>query len=245
MTTNQRGAGDGWCGVGDGWCGAGDDWCGAGDGWCGVCDGRTAGGGCPNYWCHRSDRGFETVWAVGEHRGALRRAIAALKYRQERRWAAPLGRLLAQFLVDHAPWFDDIDLIVAVPGNVGAARPFDHVRAILAAAPAIADLWEVDLDGSAIAKMAETQPMAGAGSALARRLWAAGELRAVLVVPEPERVRGRSVLAVDDVFTDGSTLREVAIALRRRGAVSVSGLVLARQPRHPPGRSACKDRGML
>jgi predicted amidophosphoribosyltransferase len=40
----------------------------------------------------------------------------------------------------------------------------------------------------------------------------------------------------DDVFTEGSTLREVARALLMAGAEEVAGVVLARQPWTPLGR---------
>ena len=210
----------------------------AGPGWgrCGVCDVRLAPGRrCPNFWCHRDDRGFDVVWAAGEHRGDLRRAIAGLKYRNERQRARALGLFLARYLLEHAPCFDDIELIVATPGNVGRARPFDHTAVVLAvAAPLVGHLGEVDVPDvghePVLAKRAETRPMAAAGSAAGRRLWAAGDLRAALVVNDRARVRDRRILAVDDVFTDGSTLREVAGSLRRAGARAVSGVVLARQP---------------
>jgi len=148
--------------------------------------------------------------------------------------------LLARFLLDHSPWFEEVELIVGTPGNVGRARPADHTRQILAAArPAIDGLWAMDLDRPVLVKRAETRPMVDAGSAPMRRLWAAGELRAALVVGDGPAVRGRRILAVDDVFTDGSTLREVALALRGAGAVSVSGLVLARQPMVGGAGKAC------
>jgi predicted amidophosphoribosyltransferase len=41
-------------------------------------------------------------------------------------------------------------------------------------------------------------------------------------------VAGARVLVLDDVLTDGSTLREVARVLRRAGAREVAGLILAR-----------------
>ncbi len=186
---------------------------------------------CPNYWCGRSDRGWEAVWAVGEHRGWLRTAIARLKYRDERRWVAPLAGVLADYLLARAPCFDDVDLVLGVPSNVGRSRPVDHVGLILAAtAPVVGDLWRVAPAGAVLVKRGETRPLAGAPSAAARRLRAAGEVRAALEVVDRGAVDGARVLAVDDVLTDGSTLREVALALRRAGAAAVSGLVLARQP---------------
>lgn len=57
----------------------------------------------------------------------------------------------------------------------------------------------------------------------------AGELRSSLSVPVPGRVRGRSILVVDDVFTSGHTAHEVASALRRAGATRVAQVVLARR----------------
>ena len=193
---------------------------------------------CPNYWCRRADRGWDVVWAVREHRGRMRRAIGELKYGGDLTWVGPLAALLARYLLERAPWFDHIDLVVAVPSNVGRARAADHVGLVVAAArPVIGELWDVAAPGTVLVKDGETCPLAEARSASARRLRAAAEVRPALVVTDPDAVAGRRVLAVDDVFTDGSTLREVAYALRRSGAAAVSGLVLARQPVRPPGEA--------
>ena len=191
---------------------------------------------CPNFWCGREDRGFDVVWAIAPHDGALRRAIAGLKYRGES-WQAPvLGAVLAGWLLRHSPCLEDIELIVGVPGSPGR----DHTQRILAAAAAgpIADLWPVDLGQEVLAKRAPTRAMVDTASSALRRLWAATELRHALYVEDATAVTARRILAVDDVFTDGSTLREVALALRAAGARAVSGLVLGRQPlRHPRDRS--------
>jgi predicted amidophosphoribosyltransferase len=48
-------------------------------------------------------------------------------------------------------------------------------------------------------------------------------------------VAGSRILVIDDVFTEGSTLREVARALVKAGADEVAGLTLARQPWQPAG----------
>jgi predicted amidophosphoribosyltransferase len=112
------------------------------------------------------------------------------------------------------------------------------VGAIVAAAAACAGKWwPFDLDApAAIVKTSPTVPLSSLGSPAARRLWAACELRPALRVPDRSRVAGRQILVVDDVFTDGSTLREVALALRSAGATGVSGVVLARQPWRGQGR---------
>ena len=50
----------------------------------------------------------------------------------------------------------------------------------------------------------------------------------------PGTPRARRILVIDDVFTEGSTLREVARVLVRSGADEVAGLTLARQPWQSP-----------
>lgn len=199
---------------------------------CPTCDLEVDERGCANFWCRREDRGFDVVWAAGSHHGELRRAIAALKYQGRLDRAEWLARVLAAYVDDHAGAFDDVDLIVGTPGAISAARPIDHVRAVLLAFDRlIGGQWCTDAAHPVLIKRAPTRSMVDLPSAEARRLWAAGELRAALAVHDPDRVVGRRLLVVDDVFTDGSTLREVALVLRDAGAIGVSGLVLARRRR--------------
>ena len=59
---------------------------------------------------------------------------------------------------------------------------------------------------------------------------AAEKLRAALVLPDRSLVHHRRILVLDDVFTGGRTLNEVARALKQAGAAQVAGLTLGRQP---------------
>ena len=198
---------------------------------CPVCEQVTgAGGGCANDWCGRGDRWFSTVWAIAPHTTALRRTIAAYKYAGQRGWAAVFGRLVAGYLDEHMPWFDDYDAVTAVPvyTGPGARREWDHMGLILDAAAGLVGGWW-PFEPHLVTKTAETPAMAGLGLA-GRRSGAEGRLRRVLVVDQPQRVAGRRILVVDDVFTEGSTLREVARSLMLAGAAEVAGLVLARRP---------------
>jgi len=85
--------------------------------------------------------------------------------------------------------------------------------------------WEV-LPGL-VTKSRETPAMQGRSSAERRRL-AAGPLRGSLRPGPGTSVRGARIVLVDDVFTEGSTLNEVARVLVGEGASEVAGLVLAR-----------------
>jgi predicted amidophosphoribosyltransferase len=166
--------------------------------------------------------------------------VLGYKYRAETEWASVFGRLLVAYLDEHMPWFDEYDAIVPVPSFTGRGgrRRWDPVRRFVAEAAALAgSLWPVDLD--VVIKTTETPALAGLTLGR-RRACAEGALRRALCVPDRGRVAGARLLVVDDVFTEGSTLREVARVLLRAGAVEVAGLTLARQPwtPHSPGRWA-------
>jgi ComF family protein len=57
-------------------------------------------------------------------------------------------------------------------------------------------------------------------------------VRDAFVVRNPDRIRGLSVLVVDDVVTTGSTMNSCAKILKDAGAKKVVGIALARPPIH-------------
>ncbi len=191
---------------------------------------REPGRRCPTSWCGRRDRGWSVVFAVGVYRGGLRRALLRYKYGGERWWSEVFGTLVAAYLDVHAGWLEDFEVLTAVPSYTGpgARRRWDPVGSILAEVAASAPPgWA--FEPGVLAKSVETPALSGAALSdrvrRARTAWPEA-----LGVVAPERVAGRRVLVLDDVLTEGSTLREVAVALRRAGASEVAGLVLARTP---------------
>jgi predicted amidophosphoribosyltransferase len=204
---------------------------------CPVCGlARLHPGPCANRWCHRADRCFSVVFAVGVHAGALRHAVLRYKYRREVWWAGVFAGLFAEHLGSHATWFEDFDLLIPMPAYVGphARRDWDPMGEIVARLRGLVHpLWETAI--GAVVKRAETPPMGGRPWAERQRI-ASGPLRRSLLVPDPNRVAGARVLVLDDVLTEGGTLREVARVLRRAGAQEVAGLVLSRPVWHegPP-----------
>ena len=210
---------------------------------CGICDQTYAAGAttCRNPVCQmdEDDRWFEWNYAIAMRSRWLKTAINDFKYSGRRAWAVIFGRILIGFLGAHGKLFKDIgiDLIVASPAYTGpgAKRTWDHVREIMVAADREQDWlpeWCFDLNAPpSVVKTGSTTPMVELKSAADRRGHAQTILRDALLVPDPGRVRGLTILVLDDVFTGGWTLREVARALRLQGdASAVYGVTLARQP---------------
>lgn len=191
---------------------------------------------CMNPVCNMGQRWFKWNYAIAMRSGPLENAISAYKYGGKRGWAAIFGRILVGFLETNRATFGNMDLIIASPTYAGedAHRDWDHVGAILDAAE-----WEQLFVASwpfhrssppVVVKNAETGRMVGMGYQ-ERKANAQGPLRAALQVPDPSKTAGKHVVVVDDVFTDGLTLNEVARALHTQGhATAVYGVSLARQP---------------
>jgi predicted amidophosphoribosyltransferase len=143
------------------------------------------------------------------------------------------ARLVVGYLDDHLPWFDHYQLIVAAPSYLGpgARRDWDPIEEIIRAAAAEdGGMWPWDRAAPpALVRTADCGRIS-AQRGSERRAFAEARLRPTLEVPQPARVAGRRILVLDDVFTEGSTMRELARALRQAGAVEVAGLVLARRP---------------
>jgi predicted amidophosphoribosyltransferase len=158
----------------------------------------------------------------------MRHAVLRYKYGHELWWAGVFARMFANHLETYSTWFEEFDLLVPTPCYLGpsARRNWDPVGQIAAELrPLVEPLW--DVASGVVGKRRETPPMQGRPWAQ-RQAIACGPLRRALCVLAPGAVSGARVLVLDDVLTDGSTLREVARVLRRAGACEVAGLILAR-----------------
>ncbi|MCA1694140.1 MAG: hypothetical protein LC749_05095 [Actinobacteria bacterium] len=123
---------------------------------------------------------------------------------------------------------EDHQLIIPTPTYVGeGGRTWDHTALVLERA-AIEDARWPFAPGT-IVKTAATPKMIGLG--VGDRANAARNILApALQIPDQSAIAGKDVLLFDDVFTSGSTLRQVALKLKAAGANHVDAVVLARQP---------------
>lgn len=161
--------------------------------------------------------------AVFEYGGAVATAIARFKYAGRSDLAARFAAVMAGEgdLARHAA----IDLVVPVPLHPSrlVERGFD--QAALLALP-VARRWGIPCATRTLLRTRPTPPQASLDRA-DRAANVADAFRCAL----PEKVRGRTILLVDDVRTTGATLGACVEALCRAGAREVRTLVLASRDR--------------
>jgi ComF family protein len=160
---------------------------------------------------------YEWSWSYGLHEGRLRELIHLYKYDGMR----PLGRVLGGWMARAYPRQERFDALVPMPLHWWKylRRGFNQ-----------SELLAREIGrrvGVPVWSLARRRKATAAQAGLTRAQRRAN-VRAAFTVPHPERVRGRSLLLIDDVQTTGATVNACARALKRAGAERVSVLTLAR-----------------
>ena len=180
-------------------------------------------------FCRRESFEFDQARTFGWYDGVLGDLVRRFKYDGWFPLAQPLARCLheaaGRFAVGgaergaSAPKFD---LILPVPLHRNRQRQRGYNQSQLLAED-LAKLMRVPLGGKNCVRVRDTQPQTGLRGSARRK-----NVRGAFAVPRPERVKGASILLIDDVLTTGATLDACAKALRQAGAEQVRALTLAR-----------------
>lgn len=188
--------------------------------------------------CRKETYDFDLARSYGLYSSPLRELILHVKFRRRERWGLRLGELLASTWRSIAPYLEDTSpVLIPIPLHPSrqGERGFNQAevlarglrRAIRKAgipnAPGLEARW--------IRRVRATAPQSGL-----RHRARLENVRGAFEVCHAKRVRGRSVILVDDVMTTGATASACARALKRAGARKVLVLTLAHvTPQFPDG----------
>ena len=171
--------------------------------------------------CLRIRPFFDAAGAPYLYEGTLMSAIHHFKYGAKTFLADSLGLLLAHFA---QIWVEKSDGILTMPVPLHPKRLRERgFNQSLLLARHVAGKLDTDLDFLSLRRIRYTSPQTGLGKEDRRK-----NVRNAFQLKDPELVKGRAVLLVDDVTTTGNTLNECARVLKRSGCDRVICLVLAR-----------------
>lgn len=181
--------------------------------------------------CERARPPFQLAVAYGEYEGTLRALIHLLKYERIPTIAAPLGALLASTIARCQDLPPSVT-VVAVPLHGSKQRERGFNQTALLAEATVRSLrrqrpdLEVQLAYDAMGRQRATETQAGLTTHQRRR-----NVRGAFFVRQPEKVTGRAMLLLDDIYTTGATARECTRTLLVAGALSVHVATLGRSQR--------------
>lgn len=171
--------------------------------------------------CHLNKRAFEKARAVGYYDGILLKSIQYFKYYDRLTFGRPLGKLLGDYLMTSEDRYS-YELIIPVPLHKKRLKERGFNQSSLLA-KVVAKRNSVPLDVATLKRVRWTEPQTNL-SGKERETNVKGAFRVV----KRDRVEGKKILLIDDVFTTGSTVNECAKALLRAEAKGVDVLTLAR-----------------
>lgn len=177
--------------------------------------------------CRKTPPPYVQACAYGAYEGGLRDLIHLLKYDQVRPAARVLGSKLAEAMVRLAPAIGTADpMVVPVPLHKTKLRQRGFNQSELIARAALKlkpGGLQLEMPPLLLVRRRATESQTG----LTRN--ERGEnVRGAFQARQPERIAGRNILLVDDVFTTGTTIAECARVLRRAGAERIWVATVAR-----------------
>lgn len=168
--------------------------------------------------CRAEHRRVDHLYVAYAYTPPILQAVHRFKYANKRYLAADLAALAMSALAPDL----QVDFVVPVPLAPSRERQRGYNQGRLLAAE-VARHLDLPLDCSVLIRLRDTPPQTSLPRV--RRLEnVRGAFRAL------RKLSGARILLVDDVTTTGATIEAATRALRRRGAVWVGALALARTP---------------
>lgn len=152
--------------------------------------------------------------------GIVQAAMHNFKYRQNRSIGEFLGKMMARDLLEDG-FFEGLQVILPVPLHAKKEKLRGYNQSAVLAEP-IASLTGMELSTANLRRSIFSQTQTRK-SRFARWL----NVESIFEVKDPEAVRGRHVLLIDDVITTGATIEACANRLLSIEGVQVSLLTLA------------------
>ena len=171
--------------------------------------------------CYQREYAFECARSAGIFEGVLRDAIHAMKYRNYEAVVDPLAEILIRAFPDTG-LARSVHVLVPIPIHYSRLldRGFNQSEEL---ARKLAARIGLPVESKVLRKSRKTAHQVDLP--LDER---ALNIRGSFSVRRAERIRGKRVLLIDDVFTTGATLDEAARVLLESGASEVRAYALAR-----------------
>lgn len=187
--------------------------------WCDICGTPDVSGCCDD--CAISPPRYGKLRSIAFYQTTLQQAIHLFKFKKKKAFASHLIQLInAHIPVDcNIP---EYDFVLPIPIHKKRLRERGFNQAMLLA-NGIAKAEGLPVLADALVRKRHTVAQSGLDKAARQQ-----NIVGAFEVRNPERIRGKRLLIIDDVFTTGATIREAVSELWTADPAEVDVLTLAR-----------------
>ena len=165
-------------------------------------------------------------WALFRYEGSVKDLFHHIKFQKRRDLVNLFDEDLSDFLKHRQIELSSYDYLIPIPLDRRRQVEREYNQSSLLAEK-IAKIIGFKFEPRGLIKKRSTSSQSLLGRE-ARRI----NLSGVFKVAHPERLQGRAVLLVDDIFTTGATIEEARRTLKAAGAQRIGYLTLARTLSH-------------
>jgi ComF family protein len=174
-------------------------------------------------YCQQHPFAFDRARSVVVYQEPVRSLIHQLKFNGSLAGLSSFAALAEE--ADNAAFFQEPDLLLPVPLHIRRLR-WRGFNQSLFLAKACFPAWKEKIQPDLLQRHRATVPQTQLDGADRR-----SNLADAFSLQEPQAVKNKRILLVDDVFTTGSTLHECAKTLRQAGAAEIAAFTVARTVR--------------
>ncbi len=171
--------------------------------------------------CRRGLNAFDFCRSFAIYQGVVRNALHHFKYGGKHRLGSRLAEFLIHTWINAAP-FHEVEIIMPVPLHRRRERQRGFNQSSVLA-KYLSRFTRRTLELRLLKRNRSTPSQTGL-TLRQRRL----NVSSAFEVRRPHLIRGKVALVIDDVFTTGATLNEVARVLKEAGARKVLAMTVAR-----------------
>ncbi len=153
-------------------------------------------------------------------KGKVQNLLHALKYKNKPEVGVLLGKMMAQELKENDT-FPEADLIVSVPLHKKRRRERGYNQSD-AFAEGLSEVAGIPWSGNALARIRYTKSQTGKTKVERQE-----NVKDIFEALQPEQIRGKRIILVDDVLTTGATLESCLNVLIGAGSDTVSIMTIA------------------
>ena len=157
------------------------------------------------------------VWISAQYSGLAKQLVQVYKFERGQEGAKFISKSMANVL----PLINQRAILVPIPTATSRqrVRGYDHTKLL---AKEVSELTGLPYE-SMLGRLGQSRQV---GTNRRDRLT---QLSSAFYIKHPERVRGESIILVDDIVTTGGTLESIAKILKQAGAKSVNAIIFAQK----------------